>query len=583
MANTLERPPAPRAAPRTRRRPSSENLLGWILVAILAVLVALPLLFVIAQGVAPGIGLTRDWSFQPELLGEVVNRPLWQSALVNSLTLATGSMLLGGGIGASLAFVRHSVAFRGARMLDLAAWILLVSPSFILAQGWVLFASPRGIALNMLGADISGFVFSPAGLIVIMSLTQYPLAYLATAAALEWDDASHRHAAALAGAKPRTILRTVRIPQLTPALVSGAILVFVDVLGDFGLPAALSAAYSYPTLPYAIYASVRQSPVSFELGGVLSFYLVVIIAIAIIAYLRVLRSSRFDFLSGGAKRVDPPRARHGWIWTTITTIVLLLSLGIPLGTSLLVSFSETTHGGIAPENLTLDHYAAVFAGGSRMLTGAMNSIGIALAAALVTTILGFLIGVVLTFTSFRGRAIIDLAGTVTLAVPGIVLAVGYIFVWNQPFLADMGIAMYGSPELLILAGVASSLPVAIRLQLGALAQVPSNLLGAAAMSGVNLANRLRTILMPLVLPAVVSAFAAVLAAGVFDLAATTMLAPPDFITLPVEILQEYDRGDYGYATAGAMLSAVIVVGLAAASQAIGRRLVGSDSRKDTTR
>lgn len=562
-------------ASRPARRPAPENVLGWSLVAVLTVLVGLPLLFVLAQGIAPGLGLTRGWSFQPWLLGEIANRPLWQASLVNSLTLATGAMVLGGALGTSLALLRHTVAFPGARLLDIAAWVLLVSPSFILAQGWVLFASPSGVAVNVLGLDVSGLVLSPVGLIVIMSLTQYPLAYLATAAALHWDDASYRQAAALAGARPWTVLRTIRVPLLLPAILSGAILVFVDVIGDFGLPAALSAAYDFPTLPYSIYSSVRQSPVRFELGGVLSFYLVAIIAVAIAVYLRVLRRSRHDFLTGRAARTAPPRARHPWLWTALTAIVLMLTLGLPLGTSLLVSLSRTLHGGLTPGNLTLEHYGAIFAAGSRMLEGAANSLGVALAAAVVTTVLGFLVGVVLTFTRFRARSLIDLSATVSLAVPGIVLAVGYIFVWNQPFLARIGLGLYGQPILLVLAGTATALPIAVRLQLGAMAQVPASLLGAAGLSGATLTTRLRTILLPLVTPALVSAFAAVLAAGVFDLAATTMLAPPSFTTLPVEILLEYDRGQYGYATAGAMISAALVTALALASQSIGARLLGA--------
>lgn len=558
---------------------ASSNILGWVLLAVMAILIGLPLVFVLLQGVAPGIGLTRDWQVQPELLAEIGQRPLWQASLVNSLTLATGSMILGGTIGSGLAIMRHSTRFFGARLLDVVVWTLLVSPSFILAQGWVQFGSPSGVAQANFGLDISGFLFSPLGLIVIMSLKDFPFAYLATSAALHWNNRSLTDAAALSGARQATILRTIRLPLVLPAILSGWILVFTDVIGDFGLPAALAARFSFPTLPYSIYASVRQSPVNFAFGGVLSFYLVVIILVATVIYLVLLRKSQHAFLGGGARRQQLPAARRPWLWSGISMLVTLISLGIPIGTSLQVALTKTTHGGLTASNFTTEHFAEVFGAGSRMLDGLWNSFWIAIIAALLTTVLGFLIATVLTFSSFKAKGIIDFAATITLAVPGIVLAVGYIFVWNQPVLSDLGIGLYGTPLLLIFIGVASALPVSIRLQIGALSHISANLLQAAALSGVGMWQRLQTILVPLALPAVISAFAAVMASSVFDLAGTTMLAPPNFMTLPVEILAEYDRGRFGYASAGALLAMSVVVVLAIISDWVGTRLTAGATAK----
>lgn len=548
----------------------------------MAVCVGLPLLFVLLQGVAPGIGLSRDWRIQPELLTEFGQRPLWQASLMNSLTLATGSMILGGSLGSVLALMRHSTQFFGARLLDIVVWTLLVSPSFILAQGWVQFGSPSGVAQANFGIDISSFLFSPLGLIVIMSLKDFPFAYLATSAALHWNNRSLTDAAALSGARQTTILRTIRLPLVLPAVLSGWILVFTDVIGDFGLPAALAARFSFPTLPYSIYASVRQSPVNFAFGGVLSFYLVIIVLIATVIYLVLLQKAQHAFLNGEAVPQQLPPARRSWVWSSIAALVTLTSLGIPIGTSLQVAITKTTHRGLELSNFTAEHFVEVFGAGSRMLDGLWNSVWIALIAALVTTVLGFLIATVLTFSSFKAKGVIDFAATITLAVPGIVLAVGYIFVWNQPVLSDLGVGLYGTPLLLILIGVASALPVSIRLQIGALTHISPNLLQAAALSGVGMWQRLRSILVPLAFPAVISAFAAVMASSVFDLAGTTMLAPPNFMTLPVEILAEYDRGRFGYASAGALLSMGVVVMLAVASDWIGSHLTRTATERTTS-
>src|SRR5699024_7316764 len=107
-----------------------------------------------------------------------------------------------------------------------------------------------------------------------------------------------------------------------------------------------------------------------------------------------------------------------------------------------VAITKTTHRGLVLSNFTAEHFTEVFGAGSRMLDGLWNSVWIALIAALVTTVLRFLIATVLTFSSFKAKGVIDFAATITLAVPGIVLAVGYIFVWNQPVLSDLGVGLY---------------------------------------------------------------------------------------------------------------------------------------------
>src|SRR5699024_1632434 len=121
---------------------------------------------------------------------------------------------------------------------------------------------------------------------------------------------------------------------------------FTDVIGDFGLPAALAARFSFPTLPYSIYASVRQSPVNFAFGGVLSFYLVIIVLIATVIYLVLLQKAQHAFLNGEAVPQQLPPARRSWVWSSIAALVTLTSLGIPIGTSLQVAITKTTHRGL---------------------------------------------------------------------------------------------------------------------------------------------------------------------------------------------------------------------------------------------
>lgn len=545
------------------------------MVAVLTVLIAGPLGAVCAQVLWPGLGfgtVTSDGG--PRLLLEIVDRPLWQASLVNSLRLAGGTAVLGSALGAGLALLRGSGRFPLAGSIDVAAWVLLILPSFVIAQGWVLFAGTAGFAGEMLGARwLTGLVFSPNGLVVVMSLTNFPLAYLSVRAALAWGVGDLTAAARLCGAGRLRVLRTVRLPLLVPALASGTVLVFVDTLGDFGLPAALVTTYRFPTLPYAIFTSISQSPIRFDLAGVVAVYLTAIIGIAIFLQLRILRRSPADFLSGRSRRVNPPQLRHGWVATAATVTLWVVAIGIPVGASLLVSVMDSIGGGLDPSNLTMANYRESLVPGSRFRSALWNSLRVAAAAGLVSAIVGAAAAYLLTFSSFRLRNLIDATSTVTLAVPGVILGVGMVFIWNQPALEPVGLALYGRPVILVLAGAAGAVPIAVRVTLGAMAQVPERLLAAAALQGAGLTRRLRTILFPLISTALLSALLACFGTAVFDLAITTILRPPGYEILPYTVTRMFQQGYYGLSTAATILGAVTTVVLISTISAVGRRLI----------
>lgn len=289
-------------------------------------------------------------------------------------------------LGTILAIGRTYWSFPLARLMDVTAWVLLITPSFILAQGWVLFANPNGLAAKWLGLDwVAAFIFQPAGLIFIMTLCKFSLAYLAVVAALEWNVSHFADAARLCGGKPLTVWRTVQVPLMMPALVAGWALVFMDTIGDFGLPAALSTVYNFPTLPYSIYSAIYTSPIRFDMAGVLALYLVLILVIAMGLLFLSTRKSNFDFLNERAAAVIAKPLKKGWMLTGALLVFILFVLGVPVGSSVLVSFMKTMGGGIQLENLTFGHYVALFSGGSGFLLSLKNSLLIAVIAAICST------------------------------------------------------------------------------------------------------------------------------------------------------------------------------------------------------
>lgn len=560
---------------KTRRlsMPRPDTLLGIAISLFLLILVAAPMALVLVQAVVPGI-LQGDFTFVGlSNLQELFNRRLWRVSLMNSLYLSSYTAIFGTLIGASLAIIRHQYPIVGATALDLCAWAMLIMPSFIIAQGWILFSIRDGIASQWLGMPwVYDAVFSPQGLVAIMSLKNYPFAYLAVSAAMQWHVKEYQHAARLCGAGPIRTLMTVRLPLLLPAILSGMVLVFIDTLGDFGLPAALATTYRFPTLPYTIFTAINQSPIRFDLAGVLSVYLMLILMAAVALYLWLLRRARFDFLTAKAEAGYKTSRRVNRGLSAVALGFVVIALGIPLGTSLMVSFIEQINLGFTAGNLTFAHYQSVLQSGSLLREALSNSMQIALMAATASLLVSFLAAYLLTFSQFYLNGMINVICTMTLAVPGVILGVGFIFFWNHPWLYNLGLSLYGHPFILVLAGMAGAIPIAIRVLLGAMGQIPQSFMAAAALQGVGLGRRLVTILLPLTLAAFLSAGLASFGSSVFDLAVTSILHPPGYAVLPVVIDRMFQQGYYGESTASTLVAAVLTLSLIQATYLSVRRL-----------
>ncbi|PMH45046.1 hypothetical protein BCU68_11330 [Vibrio sp. 10N.286.49.B3] len=523
---------------------------------ILSLLVLLPMLMVVLQPLLLWLEVGSD----AVGLGEIFQRPLWMASLKNSLYLSIGAGIIGGLMGAMLAVARHSYQFAGSRYVDLVVWMILIIPSFVIAQGWVLFASRSGIVAQMTGSRvISELVFNPNGLVIMMSLKNFPLAYLAMSAALQWSMRNLSIAGRLCGQPAWYVFLTVRMPLLLPALLSAVVLVFIDTIGDFGLPAALATSYRYPTLPYTIYAAINHSPIRFDLAGILASYLAVIMFAALFLYFWILRAKPYQFLTSQTGMQTTPKAPYPKLLAGVVWGFLFIAVGIPIGTSFMVSFMDQFWNGLAWHNFSFDNYINLFHSRSVFSEGLSNALSVAAKSAILSGILAFLAAYLLTFTTSNVNRIIDIACTMSMAIPGVILGIGFIFVWNSPLLANHGLALYGKAEILILASTATSVPVAVRILMGAMAQIPISQLNAARLQGAGLIRRLHTIVMPLVFTALISAVLSGFGSSIFELAISSMLRPARFEMLAPFVSAQFDAGEYGLSTA-----AVFVAGTFAA-------------------
>lgn len=539
-----------------------ENTTGFGILSILILLVLLPLAAVLFQVVCPGLEIRNFHLSNLALVADVFKRPLWKKAFLNSFFLSAATTVPGVILAAFLAHIRVKYDFFGAGLLDMASWILMIVPSFILAQGWVYFASGNGIASAWLGMKgVNGFIFSFPGLVLVMVLCKFPMAYVTIKTAMEWYPARLMHAARMNGANSLQAWLSVQFPLCIPAYCSAAMLIFMDTVGDYGMSSTVTAVYSFPTLPYTIYSAICSSPVRFDMAGVLSFYLMVMIVIAMAIQYFAMGKRKYDFLDNGTEHMMPQktgRIRSAAL-SAVTLTFCLAALGIPVGSNVIMSFSNSVS--IQKFRFTPDNYIRVLGAASSLSEGIRHSLGLAAMAAVIGMAAGFGVAYILTYSSFRLKRLIDMITLVAMAVPGVVLGIGYIFVWNQKWLKPLGLHLYGKPSILVLASVAAAVPLINRVLVGGMARIPKSLLTAAEVQGAGFGQRLKTVLLPLLHGSTVSAILAAFGGSVFNLAITTILYPPNYSTLPVYISDSYNDLEFGYAAAATIVGAACIIGV----------------------
>lgn len=483
-------------------------------------------------------------------------------ALAGTTTTSAGASLIAVLMGVPLAWLiaRTDLAGRGA----LRALVALPSaiPPYLWAMGWVALANPKTGWLTALFGPGSLDVYGRGGIAFVLGTSAFPLVALSTIAALGRIDVTLEEAARLSGASALTTFRTITLPLIAPAVLSGAALVFVFASASFGVPYLLgvSATPPAPTLTTRIYGQVLMGEAGLGEAAMTSLELLVLATVVLGLNALLSRAGRVRLSSGkGVKRRRSSLGR--WrapislgAWSIIVALVLL-----PLA-AVFVTGVQPTFG---QWGFTLKHWSVVIA--PRTLEAAGMSLGLALVAAMLVGALG------LTIALTRRRWLETLAD-VPSAIPGTVLALALLMTFTRDlrFIAFDSIAVVlalgNTLWLLLLALVVKHLTLGVRSSSDALAQADPSLTEAARLCG---AGRLRAFVdgvLPQVRGALGSAMVLTFLTCVSELTMSVLLIPTgrDVLGTLLFELQSYADPAAAAAIASALLL-VVFAGLAAQS------------------
>ncbi|VFS45117.1 ABC transporter [Enterobacter cancerogenus] len=409
------------------------------------------------------------------------------------------------------------------RLWDLLFLIPFLTPPYIAALSWMLVLQTNGYLQQMTGINLNDLLFSKTGIVLVMALNIFPVVYFAVSRSLLASGQRLAQVARVHGARAGRAFWHITLPMLSPSLAAGMLLAFTLAIEEFGVPAALGARAGVLMLTTDIEKKLADWPVDLSGAAMLSVVLVVI-ALGAWAMQKKL-TGQHDVTSITGKPTENSGANAG-LYTlpmvVLMTVVSAVAVLLPGASMALSGVLGTLSGGVTLDNMTTSHYAALFSQQGEALPALGTSLSLALGTACITGLLGLLASWLVVMQKIKGRAMLDALSLMPAALPGIVVGVGLILLWNRSF---WPVSPYNSWVILLLSYCCLLLPWPVRYVGSALRQLGGSLEPAARVHGASAFQALRYIVMPLVSPALLAAMLMVFAIASRELVTSTAAGP----------------------------------------------------------
>ena len=547
-------PGAPRALAGPRIGPGAWLAFGLILAFLLLFLVV-PVGTVIYTAFVNETGALTVGHFA-NFFGQLVFR----ESFFNSLGVALASTLFASIIAVPLAYLTVRFEFRGAVLIQTLGVLPLIMPPFVGAVALQLIFGRSG-SVNLLLDDWLGFTIpimdGLVGVTFVESIHYFPFILLNLVAAMRNIDGAMEESALNLGARGWRLFRRVIFPLAMPGYLAGAALVFVKVFDDLGTPLVMGVTNMLAPQAYLRITSVG---VDDPLGYVISVIMIGFSILALWLAARVMKGRDYATLQKGGGALQKRRLSawesvlaYGWI-----ALVLAVTLAPHVGI-LLMSFAKVWSFSVLPDAYTLAHYATVFSDASGMIG---NTLLYCVLAAGLDVVLGTAIAYLILRTRLPARQWLDYLASIALAIPGLVLAIGYLRLFKGVHVPFTDKLVIHSWVLIMLAYAVRRLPYALRSCMAALQQVHVSLEEAAQSLGASRLSSIRRVVVPLMAGGILAGFVTSFITAAVELSATLLLVSTESqapMSLGIYLYMQSIAGRGPGAALGVL--AVVVVGL----------------------
>ena len=503
--------------------------------------------------------LYGEGGFSLDTFRRIFQMHTFRKAITNTLKVGFVVGLLSTLVGLLFAYVEVYVRMRRAvgGLFKVVSMLPVVSPPFVLSLSMIMLFGKAGIVTRFLLGIYDNNIYGYWGIVIVQTLTFFPVCYMMLKGLLKNIDPSMEEAARDMGATRMKVFTTVTLPLLLPGLGNAFLVTFIESIADFANPMIIGG--SFDTLATTIYLRITGG--TYDITGAAAMAVVLLcITLAMFAVQKYyLERKTAATLTGKASRArmlieDRSVTIPLTVLCSLAAIfVIMMYICVPIG-----ALFPTWGYKFTP--LTFKWFSQVFTR-YRGLKAFRDSFVLSLIAAPITALLSMIISYLVVKRQFRGKGFIEAVSILAMAVPGTVLGVGYIRGFaNGLFHTGVLSGIYGTGLILIIVFVVRSLPTGTRSGISALRQIDKSIEESAYDMGADSLKVFTSVTLPLIKDSFLSGLVTAFVRSITAISAIILLVTPSYLLITVQINEFAEKGAYSIACAFATILILITYG-----------------------
>ena len=520
--------------------------LTFLLIVIVGFLTVCPVIMLIFGSLSEGLTATGKFTLAKYI--SAYSDPAILEVIWNTVVFVVGASITATILALFLAYLNIRTNIPCKFIFGIISIIPMMIPHILFSVSWVLLLNPSNGILNLILKEIFSLdtapfnIYSLPGMILVEGLLDLPIAYLIIAPAMAAFDASLEESSRVCGASTGKTIFRITLPVLRPAILAAFILCIIRGLASFAVPSVIGMPGRIYVLATHLYQMV-SSGFAADYGKAASLGMSVLVTSVILIYIyRYLTSAGEKYVTIAGRGYKPSiinlkrsRIPLFFILGILSFVLIVLPVVVLFYTSL-VPYSMVPSAR-AFSMMGLKHWIDVLNDPISLLS-LKNSLFLGIFGATIGVVLSIFVAYVIVKVRTRSAGLLESLSFLSFSFPGIVIGVGFMWFFVRT-------PLYATIWALLIGYIATYLPYGIRPLSSAFVQIHNHLEESSLVAGASYLTTLRRIVIPLLVPGIVSGWVLMATMFVRELSLSVVLSRPGTEVLAVQILRFSEDGLWG--------------------------------------